>query len=248
VIEAERIGWAFGSKAVLSGVDLRASEGRVLGLVGPNGAGKTTLLRALYRSIRTEGSIRVDGRELAELRQHERASRLAVVVQETEGETELTVSDLVLLGRSPHLGLWQRPGEADHRIVLDSLRRVGMAALASRPFSELSGGERQRVLIAKALAQQASHLLLDEPTNHLDIRAQHDLLSLVRELAVTSVVVLHDLDLAARYCDDVVLLDRGSVAASGPVDAVMRPEVLEPVFCVPIERLDRAGRIHLLIG
>src|SRR5690606_29724251 len=129
-----------------------------------------------------------------------------------------------------------------------SLRRVGMAALASRPFSELSGGERQRVLIAKALAQQASHLLLDEPTNHLDIRAQHDLLSLVRELAVTSVVVLHDLDLAARYCDDVVLLDRGSVAASGPVDAVMRPEVLEPVFRVPIERLDRAGRIHLLIG
>jgi iron complex transport system ATP-binding protein len=126
--------------------------------------------------------------------------------------------------------------------------RVGARELADRPFAALSGGERQRVLIARALAQQADHLLLDEPTNHLDIRYQHELLSFLGELTVTTVIVLHDLNLAARYCDSAVLLNRGRVAAAGAVGKVLTPEVLEPVYGVRVQRAAAFDSFQLLFG
>jgi iron complex transport system ATP-binding protein len=168
------------------------------------------------------------------------------VVQEAGGETALTVAELVLLGRGPHLSTFQRTGRADHEIAARCLTRVGAAHLGARAFAGLSGGERQRVLIARALAQQATHLLLDEPTNHLDIRYQHEVLQLVRDLGTCAVVVLHDLNLAARYCDDLVLLGGGGVVAAGTVDEVLEPAVLEPVYGIGIQRLDLHDAIHLL--
>ncbi|WP_433533148.1 ABC transporter ATP-binding protein [Micromonospora sp. CA-263727] len=226
---------------------MTARPGRVLGLIGPNGSGKTTLLRLLYGALRSgTGGVLVDGDELSALPSREAARRLAVVVQETGGETALTVAELVLLGRGPHLSTFQRTGRIDHEIAARCLARVGAAHLGPRAFAQLSGGERQRVLIARALAQQATHLLLDEPTNHLDIRYQHEVLRLVRDLDTCAVVVLHDLNLAARYCDDLVLLGRGGVAAAGTTDEVLVPSVLEPVYGIGIQRLDLDGAIHLL--
>jgi iron complex transport system ATP-binding protein len=256
VIEADRLSWSYGDAAVLRAVSLATAPGRLLGLIGPNGSGKTTLLRLLYGALASPtGTVSVDGRPLAGMRPRETAQRLAVVVQESGGESSLTVAEMVLLGRTPHLATFQRTTERDHEIATEALRRVGAGHLATRAFAGLSGGERQRVLIARALTQQASHLLLDEPTNHLDIRYQHEVLGLlarlVRDLGTTSVVVLHDLNLAARYCDDLVLLGGGAgdagggIVAAGPTGEVLEPAVLEPVYGIGVQRVEHAGELHL---
>ncbi|NLU78432.1 ABC transporter ATP-binding protein [Micromonospora sp. HNM0581] len=247
MIQATQVSWRYGANPVIDGISVTARPGRVLGLIGPNGSGKTTLLRLLYGALRGgTGHVAVDGDEVSALPPREAARRLAVVVQETGAETALTVAELVLLGRSPHLSTFQRTGPADHEITIECLRRVGAGQLGSRAFASLSGGERQRVLIARALAQQATHLLLDEPTNHLDIRYQHEILRLVRGLGTCAVVVLHDLNLAARYCDDLVLLGRGEVAAAGTTEEVLDPTVIEAVYHIGVQRLDLDGAIHLL--
>ncbi|OKI71655.1 ABC transporter ATP-binding protein [Micromonospora sp. CB01531] len=247
MIEATGVSWRYGANPVIDGVSVAARPGRVLGLIGPNGSGKTTLLRLLYGALRSgTGQVMVDGDELSALPSREAARRLAVVVQETGGETALTAAELVLLGRGPHLSTFQRIGRAEHEIAARCLTRVGAAHLGARAFAQLSGGERQRVLIARALAQQATHLLLDEPTNHLDIRYQHEILHLVRNLNTCSIVVLHDLNLAARYCDDLVLLDRGGAVVAGTTEEVLDPEVLEPIYGIGIRRLELDGAIHLL--
>ncbi|NPC96500.1 ABC transporter ATP-binding protein [Nocardioides sp. zg-DK7169] len=250
MITANGIGFAYGDRVVLDDVDLAAPHGQVLGLVGPNGSGKTTLLRTLYASLRARtGAVLIDGDELGALPAREIARRVAVVVQESSGDLPLLVSDMVLLGRTPHRSGFSRAGREDDRIAADALAQVGALHLATQPFDGLSGGERQRVLIARALAQEASHLLLDEPTNHLDVRYQHEVLDLARQLALTShrtvIVVLHDLNLAATYCDRVLLLDRGTVVADGTPDVVLDPALLEPVYEVAVQRIDLADGFQL---
>jgi iron complex transport system ATP-binding protein len=242
MISATGIGFSYGSRPILSDVDLAAPHGQVLGLVGPNGSGKTTLLRTLHHSLvpRT-GSVLIDGDALQGLSAREIARRVAVVVQESPGDLPLLVSDMVLLGRTPHRSVFARATEADDAVAAEALDRVGALHLAGKPFDGLSGGERQRVLIARALAQESTHLLLDEPTNHLDVRYQHEVLDLVRDLAVnahhTVVVVLHDLNLAAAYCDQVLLLQSGKVVARGAPDVVLTAENLEPVYEVDVRRI-----------
>jgi iron complex transport system ATP-binding protein len=247
VITAGAVSFGYGRALVLDGVEVAVGPGRVVGLIGPNGSGKTTLLRTLYAALTPRaGLVTLDERPIGDLKPRELARRLAVVAQEGSGELPLTVADTVLLGRAPHLTTFQRPGRDDHRIAAAALTRVGVRHLADRVFAGLSGGEKQRVLIARALAQRADHLLLDEPTNHLDIRYQHEVLQLVRRLGVTTVVVLHDLNLAARYCDELVLLDTGRVAAAGTPDAVLRPEVLEPVYGIGVQRIATDDGVQLL--
>jgi iron complex transport system ATP-binding protein len=247
VITADGVRFAYGARPVLHDVSLVARPGRVLGLLGPNGSGKTTMLRTLYGSLRpAAGTVSVGDRPLASLSARTIARHLAVVVQETGGESVLTVEEMVTLGRLPRLGTFGRAGDADRSVVAAALLRVGADHLADRAFAELSGGERQRVLVARALAQQADFLLLDEPTNHLDIRYQHEVLGLVRDVATSAVIVLHDLNLAARYCDDLVLLDRGRVAASGSPDEVLDPDLLERVYGIGVTRTEAAGHLQLL--
>ncbi|MCP3425362.1 ABC transporter ATP-binding protein [Rothia sp. AR01] len=249
MIRADGVGYSYGGRPALREATLETSPGRVLGLIGPNGSGKTTLLRLLHGGLApASGTVTVDGADLAALAPRELARSVAVVVQEGEGPSGLSVAEMVLLGRSPHLGALQREGREDRRIAEESLRRVGALGLAARPFAGLSGGERQRVLIARALAQRTEHLLLDEPTNHLDVRFQHEVLGLVRGLGATVVVVLHDLNLAARYCDDVVLLDAGRVVARGTPAEVLVPERLEGVYRIGVRRVELDGQLHLLFS
>ena len=249
MISADRISHSYTNEVeVLSKVSVSASPGEIVGLIGPNGSGKTTLLQMLYRALTPEsGTVLVDGEPVQQMRLRDIAKAIAVVVQESAGELPLSVTDTVMLGRTPHLRTWQRESENDVNIAAGALQRVGAEHLADRDFAELSGGEKQRVLIARALAQQATHLLMDEPTNHLDIHYQHEVLGLVGELGVTTVIVLHDLNLAARYCDQLVLLDSGAVAAAGTVDDVLRPHILEPVYNIHIQRVIAGdGRPQLL--
>ena len=247
MICAEEVSFAYDGRRVVDGVSLTTVPGGVLGLIGPNGSGKTTLLRMLHGALAPQsGRVTLDGTTIAELGHREVARRLAVVVQESVGELPITVAEMVLLGRAPHLPGFRRPGAHDHQLAAAALRRVGARHLADRYVTGLSGGERQRVLIARALAQDAPHLLLDEPTNHLDVRYQHEVLALVRSLSVTTVVVLHDLNLAARYCDRLFLLDAGRLVAAGTPEEVLRPDVVEPVYRIGVTRADLDDGVQLL--
>ncbi|MET9213437.1 MULTISPECIES: ABC transporter ATP-binding protein [unclassified Nocardia] len=250
MITVDQIRFTYDGRTTLDGITFQVEQGSTIGLIGPNGSGKSTLLRLMYRALRPAGgTVVIDTTPVDQLRGRALASRLAVVAQEAPPDTPVTVAETVLLGRSPWVGAFQGYSRADRVAAAAALEQVGARALADRRFATLSGGERQRVLIARALAQQADHLLLDEPTNHLDIRYQHELLGLVRALtATTTIVVLHELNLAARYCDRLVLLDGGCVAAAGTVPDVLTPEVLEPVYGIPVRRTTAFGAIQLLFG
>lgn len=246
MISASDVSFGYNGTDVLIGAALVAGPGEMVGLIGPNGSGKTTLLRILYAALFPRaGLITLDQTPIESLRAGQIATRVGVVAQESPSEIPLTVTEMVLLGRSPHLSAFQSYRAADHRIAASALARVGARHLAGRHYAQLSGGEKQRALIARALAQQTEHLLLDEPTNHLDIRYQHDVLHLIRGLEVTTIVVLHDLNLAARYCDRLVLLDNGQVAATGTPDDVLTPQVLEPVYRVMVRRFAEPDCIQL---
>lgn len=230
-----------GARRILDGVDLTISDHGMLGIVGPNGSGKTTLIRALFGALRPAGGVvLIDDRPLPTFSRPDIARRVAVVVQESPTSLPMTVAESVLLGRLPH------PGTPEEAAVSEALHRVDCAHLAQRPVSELSGGERQRVLIARALAQDTSHLLLDEPTNHLDIRYQHEILGLLRSLDIGVGVVLHDLNLAARYCDRIAIVDEGRISALGAPTDVLTPDILEPIYHVGVERLELPDGPHLV--
>lgn len=247
MITADRVSFAYDAGPALTEVTVTACPGRILGLIGPNGSGKTTLLRTLYGALRPgAGQVLIDQDPVESLSTRQVAQRLAVVAQEPASEMPISVADMTLLGRSPHRSSLQRYTTHDHRLASQALQRVGARHLANRSYSALSGGERQRVLIARSLVQATDHLLLDEPTNHLDIRYQHEILQLVRGLGTTTVLVLHDLNLAARYCDELVLLDGGAVARTGPPETVLAPEVLEPIYQIGIQRLVENGYVQLL--
>ncbi|MFI6339643.1 ABC transporter ATP-binding protein [Streptomyces sp. NPDC050535] len=219
---------------ILNDASLQARKGDIVGLVGPNGSGKSTLLRAVYRSLRpSDGVVSVGGDDVWALSARAAARRTAAVLQDDGGNTSgLTVTEIVALGRAPHHGLLGRDGAEDHRAVADAVDRCGVRPFADRDYASLSGGERQRVLLARALAQDPQLLVLDELTNHLDIRARFELLDLIRATGVTTLAVLHELDLAARLCDHLVVLHEGAVVAAGPVLEVLTPRILGEVFGV----------------
>lgn len=247
MIRADGLEFSYGNTPILRGVSLDAADGRVLGLIGPNGSGKTTAIRLLSAMLRpAAGRVTLDGVDIAALSPREIARRLAVVVQEPVGDLPMSVADMVMLGRVPHASSFSRNSARDYELAAWALDLVGARHLTDRIFSGLSGGEKQRVLIARALTQEPDHLLLDEPTNHLDIKYQHELLRLVRQIGVTTIVVLHDLNLAARYCDELVLLDRGQVAASGPVAEVLAPDLLRAVYGIDARRIPDDDGFQLL--
>lgn len=234
-LTVDQLSVALGRVPVLRDVGLDVAPGDVVGLVGPNGSGKSTLLRTVYRSLRPMGgTVRVGDAEVWALGARAAALRTAAVLQDSTTATVrgLTVAEVVALGRTPHHGLLGREGPGDRQAVDDAIDRCGVRAFAGRDIATLSGGERQRVLLARALAQEPKVLVLDELTNHLDIRARFELLGLSRSTGVTTLAVLHDLDLAARLCDRLVILSGGQVAAAGPVLDVLTPELLHQVFGV----------------
>lgn len=232
-LEIEQVAVELSSRRIVEQVSLRVETGEVVGLIKPNGSGKSTLLRSVYRMLRpAAGVVQLGGDNVWQLSARESARRTGVVVQETPSDFEFTVAEVVQMGRTPHKGMLAQDTQADEQIVLSALQRVNMLSFAERQFSTLSGGEKQRVLVARALAQQPKFLVLDEPTNHLDIHYQLEILELVRSLGITTLVTLHDLNLAAAYCQRLYLLRAGRIVAAGTPEQVLTPTLLREVFLV----------------
>ena len=235
-ISAQNLSYEIQAETLLEGVDLHADRGQLVGLIGPNGAGKSTLLRTISGILNyREGTVRLDGDDLKSLSSRDIAAGLALIPQIAPYTHGFTSIELVLMGRYPHLGRFQIEGKEDDRIARDSMRLTRTEQFADRTLDTLSGGERQRVFVSRALAQQPRVLLLDEPTSNLDVLHQLKVLDLVRQLVddgLTAVAAIHDLNMAARYCDRLVLLKNGRVLAEGSPEEVLVPETMESAFGV----------------
>jgi len=235
LLEADRVGFGYDRRTVLADVSLALAPGELVGVVGPNGGGKTTLVRLLAGvRVPATGDVRLDGRPLRAHTRAELARRIAVVPQDPALEFPFTALEVVLMGRAPHLPALGFPRANDLAVARWAMARLAVDTLEERPLDRLSGGERQRVLLARALTQEPDVLLLDEPTSHLDLHHQTRISEVVDDLRQergTAVVsVLHDLNVAALYCDRLVLLVAGRVAREGAPGDVLRADVLRAAY------------------
>jgi iron complex transport system ATP-binding protein len=235
LLKVDNVSFRYGEQWVLRGIDFTVEKGDFLGIIGPNGSGKTTLLRVIDGILAPqEGAVLLEGTEIGKLRREALARSVAVVPQYSALAFPFSVEEVVLMGRAPHLGRWRFEGDEDNRIARKAMEMTDTLGLAARDMESLSGGERQRVLIARALAQDPRLMLLDEPTAFLDIRHQVDFFDRIRLLnrdrGLTVIAVTHDINLAAHYCDRIILLKGGRIGAAGPVDAVITEENIRKAY------------------
>jgi iron complex transport system ATP-binding protein len=235
-ITAEGLSWSAGGRPIVSGVDLTVSPGETVALIGPNGSGKSSLLRCVA-GLRTPsaGVVRYDGEDISGWAPRRIARSLAFVEQSADSDSDLRLGDVVALGRTPYRDRWRGLSSSDRAHIDAAVARVGLTGLEGRSWKTLSGGERQRAHIARALAQQTRCIVLDEPTNHLDVKHQLELMDLLAATDQTVLVALHDLAMAARHCDRLVLLRQGRLVASGPAADVLAPDRLREVFGIDAE-------------
>lgn len=236
-LDIKDISFSYGSKQVLNGVALEVGRGEVVSIVGPNGSGKSTLLKCIERILKPKtGAVYLDGKETATMSARELARAMGYVPQATAEVFPQTVFETVLMGRKPHLtwGVSKR----DLEVVGEVLQYMGLAELAQRYLDELSGGQKQKVLIARVLAQEPEVFLFDEPTNNLDIKHQLEVLEIIKDLSKqrksTVIMVIHDLNLASRFSDRLVLLKDGRVFAVGEPESVLTPENINLIYEVEV--------------
>jgi iron complex transport system ATP-binding protein len=256
ILQCQSVSYTLDGATLIAGAELAVETGTFLGVIGPNGAGKSTLLRLAAGLIApSSGEITLDGRSLRAQPRKQIARLLGYVPQQVRLDFPFSVADVVMDGRNPHLGRFQIGEVTDRQIVWEAMEQTGILPLAERNVQTLSGGEKQRVLIARALAQQPRVLLLDEPTANLDLYHQHAIVRLVRRLAAEQglavVAAIHDINLAARYCDQLAVLMSGRIVATGPPAMTLTRALLAGVFAVEAEitpEPDVAGavRVHVL--
>ena len=222
-----------GKKTIVHNAGIRVDEGEFVGLIGPNGSGKSTLLKTIYRTMKRDtGVISINGILLDDMPLRESALLMSVVTQHNYYNFEFKVEDVVAMGRTPHKKSMELDNDEDRRIIREALEKVNMSEFADRTFSSLSGGEQQRIILARALAQDTPCMVLDEPTNHLDIKYQLEVLDIVKAQGCTTICALHDLNLAAQYCDRVYVLRDGRIIASGPPSEVITEDMILDVYGV----------------
>ncbi|MFT5813540.1 MAG: iron complex transport system ATP-binding protein [Psychroserpens sp.] len=237
LLSVESVSWSVEKQDILNNISFDVISGDIIGIIGPNGAGKTSLLKCLLNQYKNwQGSIKLKNKALTHYKPHELAQTFALVVQNAPPIFDLKVYDVVRMGLLPYKALFASDSNDDKKNIMLALEKVGLASSQAKFFNTLSGGEQQRVLIAKALVQKAKILVLDEPTNHLDIFYQHQILQLVKALNITVIMTIHDLNLAAHYCNRLLLLDKGNLVSDNSVDQVLKPELLTKVFGLPCHR------------
>lgn len=248
MIRTQDLSVTLGGQKILDQIRISVEKKQVVGLIGPNGSGKSTLLKCIYRVLRpTSGAVLLDGDNLHNYTVRQSAQTLSVVAQQHHYSFDFSVREIVMMGRSPHKRVLERDNAEDERIVREALQTVGMADKVERIFSTLSGGEQQRVILARALAQQTPCLILDEPTNHLDIQHQLQMMELICSLDKTVLLALHDLNLAAAYCDLLFALQDGKLVGSGTPGELLTPAFIEKVYHVQARvGTDEEGRPYIL--
>ncbi|PWA12195.1 ABC transporter [Pueribacillus theae] len=235
-LAAKNVSLTLNDNPILNNMDILVRNQEFVGLLGPNGSGKSTFLKSIYRTMKPDvGWISLANQDIYKLPPRKVARQMAVVRQESAIEFDFSVREIVMMGRFPHKSAFQSDTKQDEELVNETLARVGMQDFAERSFTTLSGGEKQRVLIARALAQQAKLLVLDEPTNHLDIHSQLQIMAILKKLRCTVLTALHDLNIAAVYCDRLYIVKSGEIVASGTPAEVLQPQLINDVFGVDCE-------------
>ena len=232
-LEVKDIKYSIDQKLIVKGVSLGIQEGDFVGLIGPNGCGKSTLLKNIYKVYKPDsGAVYIDGRDLSEMTSKETAKEMSVMQQENNVEFDMTVYDMVMLGRFAHQNLWNNDKIREREIVEDAIREVGMEGYEDRSFLSLSGGEKQRTLVARALVQQSKLIILDEPTNHLDIGYQYQIMNILKAQDLTVFSSIHDMNIAACYCDKIIMMKEGHIIKVGTPEEVMVPDMIKGLFGV----------------
>ena len=234
-LQIQGISCSYGAEPILNDLQFSVQKGELLGIIGPNGSGKTTLLKAMGRTLKPHlGRVFLADQDIYRLKAPEVARQMAVVPQENHFDFPFTVGEIVMMGRTPHLGRFQRESQYDRRVVEEALTVTNSFHLVNRRITELSGGEKQRIAIARALAQEPDVILLDEPTAFLDINHQTEILDIIRRLnsdcGLTVIMVLHDLNLASEYCDKLILLNKGRIYALGSPTEIITSENIKTVY------------------
>lgn len=232
-LSTANIQFSYGSKKILDDLSFSSDGRKFIGVIGPNGSGKTTFLKLLYRVLKPQnGVVYLDLNNIETLSLKSTAKEMAVVSQHNYYEFDFSVLEIVLMGRSPRKKLMDYDNEADYQIAKESLKKVDMLDFSHRNFNSLSGGEQQRVILARALTQEPNILILDEPTNHLDVKYQLELLNTVKGLDVEVIAALHDLNLAATFCDEIVALHHGKIYAQGSPKEVFTVSTIRTLYDV----------------
>lgn len=230
-IKTEKICVKIGNNHILKGIDIDVSKKEFIGIIGPNGSGKSTFLKCIYRNLKpTSGIINLDKVDINKLTVRETAKKISVVSQHNHYNFDFSVEDIVLMGRAPHKKMMERDSIKDYKIVDEALEKVNMKDFKKRSFTTLSGGEQQRIILARALAQQTDCLILDEPTNHLDIKYQLQLMNIVKQLNIEVIAAIHDLNIAAMYCDKIYVLKDGEIVAYGKPNEILTKKLIKDVY------------------
>lgn len=233
MIESKNLSYSIDKKKIIDKITIHVKNKTFLGVIGPNGSGKSTFLKNLYRVYKpTAGEILLEGKSIDSYTVRESAKQISALSQQFPDFAHIDVLDMVLMGRYPYKKAFAFYDQRDREIALDSLDKVGLKDFQQRKVNELSGGELQRVMIARAICQEARILIMDEPTNHLDIRYQLQVLGLVKSLGITVISAIHDLNMALRFCDEVVVLNHGKIYSIGDPKEVIAPKMLKEVFGV----------------
>lgn len=232
-LRIENLTYLYGDKKAIDGISLSVGRGEFVGLIGPNGSGKSTVLKNVYRGLRPDsGRIMLDDEDISQMSYRKSALKMAVVGQENEIPFDFTVEEIVAMGRTPHKKLFDIDTPKDRQIVHHALEHLGMEHIAKRSYLHLSGGEKQRVLLARAIAQESDFFVLDEPTNHLDISYQIQMFDFIKRLKVTVLSAIHDLNMAALYCDRLYVLKDGMIELEGTPEEVLTSENIYDIYGV----------------
>lgn len=231
MLTVKNLEFSLGKKKILNGVSFEVPKGKFVGIIGPNGAGKSTLLKNIYGVHEfSKGEVFLNGQSIKKMSRKERAQKIAALSQEEDHQFDFSVEKIVEMGRYPYKKFFEEYSDKDKMIVHEMLHKTGMADYSHRDFNTLSGGEKQRVLISRALAQKTDFLILDEPTNHLDIVYQLQIIDLIKHLGITVLAALHDLNIAAIFCDYIFVMKDGKIAGEGTPEEVLVPELLKDIF------------------
>lgn len=247
-LQAEGLRYSYGDKLAVDNLSFSVEDGEFVGLIGPNGSGKSTALKMIYRALRPQaGRVLLDGRDLLKMPYRQSAQLMAAVSQENEIPFQFTVEEIAAMGRSPHKGLFEADSPEDKAIVAWALAQLGLTDLAQRNYAQISGGEKQRTVIARALAQQCPFLVLDEPANHLDIGYQMQIFSLVKGLGCSALSAVHDLNMAALFCDRIYILKDGRLVCQGSPEETLTPENIWDIYGVRsvVSRQPETGKLSI---